>query len=142
MYRVLRQTKAALVLLLVLSLLGAEFVSMAHNITVRHVYCLAHGHLVDADEAETHRGHFISGNQNSDALPEIERAEGEAPHHRHIHCDKTVFLKSGSIPPNTFIISNVLLAHECPAGRLPAAPDKSSLALLLAAPKHSPPHFS
>ena len=136
-----RQRESAVALLLILSLMGAELLSMAHNATVRHVYCFAHRHMMDADEAAAHsHPRFIfrdSGDSGKeDALPGIASSEQEALH-RHLHCDKSVFLKSGNIPSacELLILQAAAVRAAQPYDRL-AEP---AVSLLFLAPKNSPP---
>ena len=138
----LRQRESAVALLLILSMVGAELLSMAHNATVRHVYCFAHRHMMDADEAAVHshpRFVFRDSDDSSEgkALPEIASSEQEVLH-RHLHCDKSVFLKSGDLPAAcalSILQAAAVRAAAQPCDRL-AEP---AVSLLFLAPKNSPP---
>lgn len=117
--------------LLALSMVGAEFMALAHQVTAHHVFCLAHGHMVDAG------GHSSSSTQGARAAPIVQADVPLEAGHDHRHCDKTVFLQVGAFetPPGSPRI-------EAAAWRPPSTPTavaRPRRELLFLAPKHSPP---
>ena len=123
-----------LALLIAASMLGAEFLALAHQVTAHHAYCLAHGHMVDAEVVAAEAG------TSAEAAP-IEgaalRAQALLAGHAHGHCDKTVFLQVGELAAAapTALVGVAQVEHSATA---PAAP-RAAIALLFLAPKHSPP---
>ncbi|GEM_PF-1496698 len=138
------QKNLLIALLLVLSMLGAEFLSMAHQVTSRHFFCFAHGHLVDADEPEPLRKGIAAASDSSEpgetASPSgvLRALSFLAERLRHSHCDKTVFLRVGEYldPP---LSSSVPPVQSAAPDSFPAEFSQSGIDLLFLAPKNSPP---
>lgn len=141
------QKQFLIALLLVMSMLGAEFLSMAHQATSRHVFCFAHGHLVDADEPEPLSKGIAaasdpSGPEETASPSGVFRALSFlAGHHHHSHCDKTVFLRVGEYldPPPS---SSQPQARQAAPKNFPEDLPREGIGRLFLAPKHSPPLFS
>lgn len=125
----------ACALVLAASMIGAEFLALAHQVTAHHVYCAAHGHMIDASEAAAEA---MAGREvRIPGQPSLSSG-AQQREHAHVHCDKFVFLQSGELPmaaPARF--AERLLAEVRPLP--PEVMRPAAIDLLRLAPKNSPP---
>lgn len=125
----------ACALLLAMSMVGAEFLALAHQVTAHHVYCFAHGHMVDADQAEAQAADGSAGDVPDQTILIPGSRQGA---HAHVHCDKFVFLQSGEFTFGSPVLAaGTALGEVCQP--LSEARRPPSIALLFLAPKNSPP---
>ncbi|MDR0965227.1 MAG: hypothetical protein LBM75_01740 [Myxococcales bacterium] len=129
----------ALALLLMTSLVGAEFLALAHQVLAHHTYCFEHGHVIDAAaqlEADHHHGHaspvLDDGASIWSSLDSTAHADDG-----HAHCDKFVFLKMGALSAAAPSALGLTQLDDA----LPTLADAPfvSISPLFLAPKNSPP---
>jgi hypothetical protein len=132
-------TKRALTIVVAVFSLLAQATSFAHLLLVRHEVCLEHGELIHASEADGE--HLLRVPRDRGTQYAIVEAGVTAEvRHAHDHCDalserrKSPFYLpprlSGALPP----AASVLMM-----GGAEAPPRLYGAALLLLAPKNSPP---
>jgi len=120
----------ALGILLCLCVVSAELQSVAHHLTVRHVFCGDHGHVVDVER--WHVGAAVLGNAGDGLQPGP--ASPDTDHH---HCANELFMRSVLREPAAILPSvTVALTDIRSTGNQVA---RQPIALLRLAPKSSPP---
>ena len=127
-----RFAAAGIALAAAVSLVVAEFATLAHDLTTRHAYCPEHGEIVDIELAE------IAAHLHEDEVEPRLAARPAEGHAEHDHCLAMLFVRVAA-PAS-------VSAGSAPVGpqtsRLPAVVSHDAVApipLLQVAPKGSPP---
>jgi len=110
---------------------GGPLASVVHLLLVRHVTCVEHGELIDADGKAPAR--------RAASEPGLEVADGGAPAHDHDHCVVLAHPPSSDTAPSVEVA-----AADAPVATSLAAPAHAlghphPVPLLHLAPKSSPP---
>jgi hypothetical protein len=115
-----------------LALISADLFRGIHLLTTRHVVCAEHGELIHADE-----GPVASSQPGVAEKPQI--APGNATGHHHDHCDLAAArprTTAAVAPPRAAQIPS---ATPTTTIQRPDLPGTDGLAVLIYAPKQSPP---
>lgn len=133
---------------------AAELASIAHVVFVRHATCPEHGELIhsqprtrDPSEAKrftrssgpAHEAAIVPGREALPADPSYERRRSASLPHDSDHCVFTAFRREreGNLAPSSLLLLSA--ATRRPPSLARETPPRRRIALLLFAPKLSPP---
>ena len=125
-----KRTAAALALLCLAALFCGDLTRGIHLLTARHVFCAAHGELVEAESAGERSG--FDGGGVMGVLP-----EDDADHHEHCSLAAAPARQFGTGVPDA-ALAGVTRSDESTL-ELPRADDDLGRCVIAYAPKQGPP---